>query len=262
MAAVIALGFAAAAIDLRTRRIPNALTLGAAAAAVVCLGVVGGWRAMVWSAAGWTVGLLIFLPLFLSEGSRRGRRQAARRVRRLARTVRRLVGGGVRRNRRWRHCRAVAADARRADEDTGQYLGAPGFLATGRAACPSWTDARLATRHAAAICAAAGARCARDTVVAKVMVMVRGRRRLSVAVGIGSRARRVCAGTPAPPGRVRRHRRFRPAAVPAAGAEQRGARRGAHRGVARLHDSGRAGARPRLRPGGHQQSLRVARSPR
>ena len=68
MAAVIALGFAATAIDLRTRRIPNALTLGAAAAAVVCLGVVGGWRAMVWSAAGWTVGLLIFLPLFLLRG--------------------------------------------------------------------------------------------------------------------------------------------------------------------------------------------------
>jgi len=66
--AVLALGAAATLFDFRTRRIPNALTIGAAVAALVCLGVIGGWREAAWSAAGWAVGLLIFLPLFLLRG--------------------------------------------------------------------------------------------------------------------------------------------------------------------------------------------------
>jgi prepilin peptidase CpaA len=64
----VGLGAAAAWIDLRTRRIPNVLTLGAAAAAPVLLGVVGGWNAVVWSVAGWCMGLVLFLPLFLLRG--------------------------------------------------------------------------------------------------------------------------------------------------------------------------------------------------
>lgn len=71
--AVLVTGLAASVWDARTRRVPNALTLGSAAIALafhamdapdlravpVALG---------WSAAGWIVGLLLFLPLFMLGG--------------------------------------------------------------------------------------------------------------------------------------------------------------------------------------------------
>ena len=42
---VLAIALVAAAWDVATRRIPNALTFGSAAAAVVVQGYVGGWPA-------------------------------------------------------------------------------------------------------------------------------------------------------------------------------------------------------------------------
>jgi prepilin peptidase CpaA len=66
--AVVALGVVAAGFDLRTRRIPNALTVGAAAVAPVFFAAVVGWHAVLWSVAGWCMGLLLFLPLFLLRG--------------------------------------------------------------------------------------------------------------------------------------------------------------------------------------------------
>jgi prepilin peptidase CpaA len=71
--AVAATGLGATLWDLRTRRIPNALTLGSAAIAVAFHAIDGGQvralpAAIGWSAAGWMVGLLLFLPLFLLGG--------------------------------------------------------------------------------------------------------------------------------------------------------------------------------------------------
>lgn len=62
--AVIALGIAASAIDWTTRRIPNALTFGAAAAGLAFAAATGGIDAFLWSGAGLAVGLVLFLPLF------------------------------------------------------------------------------------------------------------------------------------------------------------------------------------------------------
>ena len=62
--AVLALGAAAAATDTTTRRIPNALTFGAAAVGVAFAAATGGVQGLGWSVAGWMVGLLLFLPLF------------------------------------------------------------------------------------------------------------------------------------------------------------------------------------------------------
>src|SRR5687768_7574306 len=62
--AVVALGAAAAVIDWRTRRIPNALTFGASAVAVAFAAAHGGVQGGLWSLAGFGVGLLIFFPLF------------------------------------------------------------------------------------------------------------------------------------------------------------------------------------------------------
>jgi prepilin peptidase CpaA len=63
--AVAALGAAATVTDWRTRRIPNALTFGASVVAVAFAvatdGIHGGMR----SVAGFGLGVLIFLPLFV-----------------------------------------------------------------------------------------------------------------------------------------------------------------------------------------------------
>jgi prepilin peptidase CpaA len=66
--AVVVLGVLASLSDLRTRRIPNSLTLGAAIVAPMFFGVIVGWHAALWSVAGWCMGLLLFLPLFLLRG--------------------------------------------------------------------------------------------------------------------------------------------------------------------------------------------------
>jgi prepilin peptidase CpaA len=62
---VAALGCAA---DLHSRRIPNALTLGAAASAIIFHGVTSGVSGAVHAAGGWLVGLALFLPLFALRG--------------------------------------------------------------------------------------------------------------------------------------------------------------------------------------------------
>jgi prepilin peptidase CpaA len=69
-AQMIGLGLAAVACgwDLRTRRIPQVLTLGGALAGLLFHLVTGGWSAGGLSLAGWTVGMLIFLGPFALGG--------------------------------------------------------------------------------------------------------------------------------------------------------------------------------------------------
>ena len=62
--AVLTLGVVASAADAATRRIPNALTIGAAAVALAFAAATGGVSGLGWSVAGWIVGVLLFLPLF------------------------------------------------------------------------------------------------------------------------------------------------------------------------------------------------------
>lgn len=70
VAEVIALGLAVVACgwDLRTRRIPQLLTLGGALAGLAVHLVSGGWNAGVASAAGWAVGIAIFFVPFALGG--------------------------------------------------------------------------------------------------------------------------------------------------------------------------------------------------
>jgi prepilin peptidase CpaA len=66
--AALAVALAACGTDLRTRRIPNVLTLGAAGGACVYHLAVGGWGGLGGALAGWGVGLVMFLPLFALRG--------------------------------------------------------------------------------------------------------------------------------------------------------------------------------------------------
>ena len=71
--------------DLRTRRIPNVLTFGAAIAALVFHVVTGGWSGALTSAGGWLAGVArLFLPHFFPGRLGGWRREAARRARCLA----------------------------------------------------------------------------------------------------------------------------------------------------------------------------------
>ena len=67
---VAVLGVACAAVffDVRARRIPNALTFGAALAAVAYAGVHGGWSGIGTSVAGWFAGAALFFPFFALGG--------------------------------------------------------------------------------------------------------------------------------------------------------------------------------------------------
>ncbi len=58
----------ACATDVRTRRIPNSLTLGGAALALAYALFSGGPWGLLSSLAGWATGLAIFLPIFLLGG--------------------------------------------------------------------------------------------------------------------------------------------------------------------------------------------------
>lgn len=64
----VGLATVACAWDLRTRRIPQVLTLGGALAGFVFHTASGGWNAGVASAAGWIVGLAIFFLPFALGG--------------------------------------------------------------------------------------------------------------------------------------------------------------------------------------------------
>jgi prepilin peptidase CpaA len=65
---VIALVLAAAVCDLRTRRVPNALTLGAGAVALAVHGTVGGWPALGAATLGLAAGVALFFPLYALGG--------------------------------------------------------------------------------------------------------------------------------------------------------------------------------------------------
>jgi prepilin peptidase CpaA len=54
--------------DLRTRRIPNVLTVSAALVALLFHLGTGGWSAAGWSLAGLLVGALLFFPMFALRG--------------------------------------------------------------------------------------------------------------------------------------------------------------------------------------------------
>ena len=64
----LAIGFAACVTDVRTRRIPNALTFGAAALGLAFHGVVGGFAGLWTAGLGWVVGVALFLPFFMLRG--------------------------------------------------------------------------------------------------------------------------------------------------------------------------------------------------
>jgi prepilin peptidase CpaA len=66
--AAIGVAAVAAAWDVRTRRIPNALSFGAAAAAIAAHGFVAGTAGAGWSLAGWLAGVALFLPFFALGG--------------------------------------------------------------------------------------------------------------------------------------------------------------------------------------------------
>ena len=66
--AAIMSAIAACVTDLKARRIPNALTLGSAGAALVYYGVTNGLTGVGFAGAGWVVGTLLFLPLFVLRG--------------------------------------------------------------------------------------------------------------------------------------------------------------------------------------------------
>lgn len=66
--AVVGTVLAAAVSDVMSRRIPNALTLGAAAVAIGMHGVLSGWSGVVFAVSGWAVGLALFFPLFALKG--------------------------------------------------------------------------------------------------------------------------------------------------------------------------------------------------
>jgi prepilin peptidase CpaA len=67
-AIVIGIGITACVTDLRSRRIPNVLTFGAAAAALVYSGASGGWSGFGSAALGWLIGGAAFIIPFALGG--------------------------------------------------------------------------------------------------------------------------------------------------------------------------------------------------
>ena len=65
---VILVAGMAALFDIRTARIPNLLTFGAAAAALVYLSASNGWPGLAEAIEGWGVGVLLFAPFFALGG--------------------------------------------------------------------------------------------------------------------------------------------------------------------------------------------------
>jgi prepilin peptidase CpaA len=64
----LVVAIAACVCDLRTRRIPNVLTFGAAAAGLIFHGATGGVVAVGQSVLGWSVGALVFIVPFALRG--------------------------------------------------------------------------------------------------------------------------------------------------------------------------------------------------
>jgi prepilin peptidase CpaA len=65
---VLGVVLVAAVIDVRTHRIPNLLTFGAAAAGFLFHAWSGGVSSLAASAGGWAIGVALFLPMFLLRG--------------------------------------------------------------------------------------------------------------------------------------------------------------------------------------------------
>ena len=68
IAAVLLIAVLAVASDIRTRRIPNVLTLGGALAALVYMGATSGLSGLGAAAAGWLIGAALFFPFFALRG--------------------------------------------------------------------------------------------------------------------------------------------------------------------------------------------------
>jgi prepilin peptidase CpaA len=66
--AALATAAVACVTDLRTRRIPNRLTFGASAAAMLFHLWTGGGAGLLGSASGWLVGVALFMPFFALRG--------------------------------------------------------------------------------------------------------------------------------------------------------------------------------------------------
>lgn len=66
--AILGIGLAACATDIKSRRIPNVLTFGAAGAALIYQFVTGGTAGLQSAALGWVVGTAAFMPFFLLGG--------------------------------------------------------------------------------------------------------------------------------------------------------------------------------------------------
>ena len=64
--AVAPVALAAALSDLWARRVPNALTLGAACVAIAMHGMLAGWLGLGFALSGWAVGAVLFFPFFCS----------------------------------------------------------------------------------------------------------------------------------------------------------------------------------------------------
>lgn len=64
----VAVVLAAVVTDLKSRRIPNLLTFGAALTAVIVHGYVEGWSGVGMALAGWLVGAAFFFPFFALGG--------------------------------------------------------------------------------------------------------------------------------------------------------------------------------------------------
>jgi prepilin peptidase CpaA len=66
--AAVALVLLASVGDVRTRRIPNVLTFGAALTALLVHGVTGGWSGLASGVGGWLLGAALFFPIFALRG--------------------------------------------------------------------------------------------------------------------------------------------------------------------------------------------------
>ena len=68
VAVVVGVGFIACLTDLRNRRIPNVLTFGAAAAALIYGVATGGWSGLGTAALGWVIGAVAMIVPFALGG--------------------------------------------------------------------------------------------------------------------------------------------------------------------------------------------------
>ena len=65
---VLSVGVVACVTDLRSRRIPNVLTFGAAGAALAYAFIVAGWKGLAAAALGWVIGAAAFFVPFALGG--------------------------------------------------------------------------------------------------------------------------------------------------------------------------------------------------